>query len=100
MRLFWWERGKNRRPAENAGLRYPLLKLKQAIVARIGVAPQNERRPVRELRIGKSVDRKVEDFEITEGPGPELRFGCVRAEESHAAVRAIERLFGRYHLLA
>jgi hypothetical protein len=30
----------------------------------------------------------------------ELRFCCVRAEESHAAVRVIERLFGRYHLLA
>ncbi len=32
---------------------------KQAVVAGIGVAPQNERRPIRELRIGQSVDGKT-----------------------------------------
>jgi hypothetical protein len=51
------------------------------------------------LRVGQSVDGKVEDSEIAEGLGFELRFCGVRAEESHAAVRAIERSFGRYHLL-
>jgi len=76
------------------------LKFKQAVVTGIGVAPQNERRPIWELRIGQSVDRKVENSEIAERLGFELRFCCVRAEESHAAVRVIERLFGRYHLLA
>jgi len=43
------------------------LKFKQAVVTGIGVAPQNERRPIWELRIGQSVDRKVEDSEIAEG---------------------------------
>ena len=57
-------------------------------------------RPIGELRIGQSVDRKVEDSEIAEGLGFELGFCCVRAEESHAAVRMTEKLFGRYHLLA
>jgi hypothetical protein len=76
------------------------LKFKQAVVTGIGVAPQNERRSIRELRIRQSVDGKVEDSEIAEGLGFELRFCCVRAEERHAAVRVIERLFGRYHLLA
>ncbi len=60
---------------------------KQAAVTGIGVAAQNERRPIRELRVGQSVNRKLEDSEIAEGLGFELRFSCVRTEESHAAVR-------------
>ncbi len=58
------------------------MKLKQAVVTGIGVAPQNERGPVRELRIGQSVNRKVEDSEIAEGLCGYLRlapFGATRS---------------------
>ena len=70
------------------------MKLKQAVVAGIGVAPQNQCRPIRELRIGQSVDRKVEDSEIAKGLGFELRFCRVWAQESQAAVRVIEGEMG------
>jgi hypothetical protein len=36
LRLFWWEHGKTRRPAKDAGLRCLLVKLKQAVVTGIG----------------------------------------------------------------